>query len=306
MVVKAKADELNKLWWFLTPFTPNMWLAVVALITFSGFTIWKIEGQYDYGHGPSWIEALLFFGQRQLPRNNLTYLVMVPRLFLFLVLISVYTSTLTSMITSSLETDQASCFDIQNLIKTNASIGCDKNKFKYLVRILGFQSKNIKDISESSIDDYEKALSNGNIEAAFFSVAYGELFLAKFRKGFSAWEPIRGSTSSTMVFPRGSPFVKEMSKLNEMPNVIVSLPDCSSSTVNGSKSSGIGPGPFLGLFILCDGASALALFIMLIRLIIKRCEGLWIQRMLLGRGFWICFTTLFSRNQRGKEIQFRL
>ncbi|OMP02029.1 Ionotropic glutamate receptor [Corchorus olitorius] len=148
-------------------------------------------GQYDDGHGPSWIEAdLLFFGQRQLPRNSLTYLVMVPRLFLFLVLISIYTSTLTSMITSSLETDQASCFDIQNLIKTNATIGCDKSKFKYIVRILGFQSKNIKDISESSIDDYEKALSNGNIEAAFFSIAYGELFLAKLRKGFSAWNPL--------------------------------------------------------------------------------------------------------------------
>ncbi|OMP02030.1 Ionotropic glutamate receptor [Corchorus olitorius] len=216
MVVHEKPTGLNKFWWFLSPFTTELWLTLLSLTLFTGFVFWIIERQNE--DGPSLIQALLFFLQRASPRNSLTYFVLAPWSLLVLVLIATYTSILTSMITSSETESEPSCLLMENFKIKNDRIGCDGDSiiFPYLVEILGFEKENIKNISQSSIDDYEKALSSGNIKAAFFSTHYADLFLAKYNKGFTAWEPIRNLYGSAVVFPRGSPFLREMSQLKEM------------------------------------------------------------------------------------------
>ncbi|WRX10892.1 Ionotropic glutamate receptor [Theobroma cacao] len=303
MVVKAKPNELDRFWWFLSPFTLEMWLTLVALSVFTGFVTWIIEGQNE--DGPNLVEALLFFVHRDAPRNRLTNFVQVPWLFLVLVVTSTYTASFSSTVTSS-ET-KPPCLDMENLKITNAIIGCDGDSiiFRYLVETLGFKRKNIKNIAQSSIDDYAEALSTGNIKAAFFSTPHADVFLEKYRKGFSAWEPIRNLRDSTIVFPRGSPFVSEMSKFKQMKGYMLSFLDCSGSTIDGTMKQGIGPGPFSGLFFLSGGASAIAMLITVIRLIERRWEN-YIQRMLMGRELWVWLTTLFPRNQRRNELQIQV
>ncbi|OMO56677.1 Ionotropic glutamate receptor [Corchorus capsularis] len=237
MVVHEKPTGVNKFWWFLSPFTRELWLTLLSLTLYTGFVFWIIERQNE--QGPSLLEALLFFVQRASPRNSLTYFVLVPWLLVVLVLTATYTSILTSMITSS--KTEPSCLLLDNFKTKTARIGCDGDSiiFPYLVEILGFEKENINNISQSSIDDYEKALSSGYIKAAFFSTHYADLFLAKYNKGFTAWEPIPTLHGAAVVFPRGSPqaLVKGMSKWKQM----LSFSDCSSSAVDG-----IGPGVFLG------------------------------------------------------------
>ncbi|XP_021274277.1 glutamate receptor 2.8-like [Herrania umbratica] len=302
MVVKAKPNELDKFWWFLSPFTLEMWLTLVALSVFTGFVTWIIERRNE--NGPNLVEALLFFMHRDAPRNRLTNFVQVPWLFLVLVVTSTYTASFSSMVTSS-ET-KPPCLDMENLKLTNAIIGCDGDSiiFRYLVETLGFKRKNIKNMARSSIDDYAKALSSGNIKAAFFSTAHADVFLAKYRKGFSAWEPIRNLPHSTLVFPRGSPFISEP-KFKQMKEYMLSFLDCSGSTIDGTMKRGIGPGPFSGLFFLSGGASAIAMLITLIRLIERPWEN-YIQRMLMGRELWVWLTTLFPRNHRRNELQIQV
>ncbi|XWS29849.1 hypothetical protein CRYUN_Cryun24cG0065200 [Craigia yunnanensis] len=323
VLVMKKNLEFNRVFSFMIPFTNEMWLTMASMTVFTALVIWLVEHRTtgsESGGLPSrqigaifWFPfATLFYGvHRESPRNSLTYFVLAPWLFLILVVTSTYTASFTSMITSS-ETE-SSYLDIENLKITNAIIGCDEDStiFRYLVEVIGFQRKNIKHIALSSIDDYAKALSSENIKASFFLTPYAAAFLAKYCKDFRSWNPIRNLRGSAVVFPRGSPFVSEMSeamlrlcasgKFEQMKKDMLSFSDCSSSTINGTIKRGIGPGPFSGLFILSGGASTIAMLITVIRLMKRRWES-FIQGMLVGRGLWVWLTTLFSQNQRN-ELQ---
>lgn len=43
MVVPIKEEEPNNTWAFMLPFTPGMWCAIGAFLTFTGFVIWLFE-----------------------------------------------------------------------------------------------------------------------------------------------------------------------------------------------------------------------------------------------------------------------
>ncbi|XP_038994863.1 glutamate receptor 1.3-like [Hibiscus syriacus] len=221
------------------------------------------------------------------------------------------------MITSS-ETESSSLLDVENLKKTNAIVGCDMEDSimaEYLVEFVGFQRKNMKHIAPSSIDDYAKALSSGNIKVAFFWAPYWDVFGAKYCKGFRAWGPKCDLRGSSIIFPRGCPFVPDMAeamlrlrvsgKLDQMKEEMLSSSDCSSSTIGGTIKRGIGPGPFSGLFILSGSTSVIAMAITVIGRMRRRWES-FIQGMLMGRGLWVWMTTLFSQNQRGNQLQLQL
>ncbi|KAK8494678.1 hypothetical protein V6N13_053314 [Hibiscus sabdariffa] len=330
MLVMKENPELNQVFSFMIPFTNEMWFTLAAMTVFNAFVIWLVESTSGQGSGGSpfrqvgaifWFPfTTLFYGEhRESPRNNLTYFVLAPWFILILVVSSTYTTSFTSMITSSdSETESSSFLDIENLKKTNAIVGCDMEDsimFQHLVEVVGFQRKNIKHIAQSSIDDYAKALSTGNIKAALLWAPYWDVFSAKYCKGFRAWYPSCDLRGSSVIFPRGSPFVADMSeamlqlrmsgKFNEMKEEMLSISNCSSSTTAGTLKQGIGPRPFSGLFILSGSASAIAMLITVIRLMGRRWER-FIQGMLVGRGLWVWLTTLFSQNQRGNQIQVQL
>ena len=113
--------------------------------------------------------------------------------------LSTYTASFTSIITSS--KTESSFLAIENLKTTNAIIGCDEDSFifRYLVEVFGFQRKDIKHIAQSSIDDYATALSSENVKVVFFLTPYADVFLAKYCKVFTAWDPTSNLRGSSVV-----------------------------------------------------------------------------------------------------------
>ncbi|KAL1183480.1 hypothetical protein V6Z11_A02G185400 [Gossypium hirsutum] len=310
--------ELNQVFSFMMPFTNVMWFTLSVMTVFNVFVIWLVESTTSHESGVVpiglpfgqvgtilWhpIATLFYGGHRESPRNNLTYFVLAPWFILILVVSSTYTQSFTSMITSS-DTETSPCWlDIKNLKKTNAIVGCDMKHsimFQYLV----------KHIAQSSFDNYAKALSTGNIKAAFIWTPDDRFFLAKYCKSFG--NPNCNRHSSSIVFQRGSSFVNEIpeavlgfKQMKDEDLDMLSLSDCSSSTGDGTMKRGIGPGPFSGLFILSGSASTIALLITVFRLLRRGWERL-VQGMLMGRGIWIWLSALFCRNQRGYQLQLEL
>ncbi|XP_040967828.1 glutamate receptor 2.9-like [Gossypium hirsutum] len=192
MVVTAKPDKSKERWVFLETFTRRMWLITIAMQTFIGFVIWLIE----HAENPNltrfgavlWFSiTVLFFAHREPLRSNLSRFVLAPWLFAILIISASFTASLTSMLTISHL--QPSVSDIDTLLRTNASVGCNGNSFivGYLINVLGFKPKNIRKID--SINDYPDAFRNGDIQAAFFVVPHAKVFLAKYCKGFTMTGP---------------------------------------------------------------------------------------------------------------------
>ncbi|KAH1065607.1 hypothetical protein J1N35_030594 [Gossypium stocksii] len=145
---------------------------------------------------------------------------------------------------------QPSVSDIDTLLRTNASVGCNGNSFivGYLINMLGFKPKNIRKID--SINDYPDAFRNGDIEVAFFVVPHAKVFLAKYCKGFTMTGPTFKLGGFGFVFSKGSRLAFEFSEAilkvmenGEMPRLeeylLISNNSCSQSTgvSDGSSSS---------------------------------------------------------------------
>ncbi|KAG4212314.1 hypothetical protein ERO13_A02G157333v2 [Gossypium hirsutum] len=318
VVVIKENLEMNQFFSFMIPFTNKMWFTLAAIIVFNAFVIRLVESgtRHESIGAIFWIPlATLFYGgHKKSPRNNLTNFVLAPFsrdlatrswsarnpvspwFILILVVSSTYTTSFTSMITSS-DTESSSYLDIEIIKKTNATMGYDMEDsimLQHLVEVIGFQRKNIKHIAQSSFDDYAKALSTENIKAAFFWTPYAEVFLAKYCKGFRAWSPSHGlrGTSLTIFFSciidRSAGFFFRF------------------TYVRGHRAINTKTWTLLGFFfILLGSVSAIALVIMVIRLLRRRWERL-VQGMLMGRDLWVWLTTLFSRNQRGNMLQLQV
>ncbi|XVF17693.1 hypothetical protein REPUB_Repub10bG0145600 [Reevesia pubescens] len=331
VMVVMKTDnglKLNGVFWFISPFTREMWLILATMTIFTGLVIWFIElrTHNESAHSSSRQVAAVFcfpfaflFNELR-PTNRLSYFLLVPWLLLTLIVTMVFTANLGSMVTSSQV--EPSGLDISSIKRTNAAIGCDGNSFTVscLVNNLGFKLKNIKNIGPL-IDDYEKALTSGNIKAAFLLIPDAKLFLAKYCRGFTTSGQTYYLGSFGFVFPRYSPLASDMSeailKLKEAGEFLemeetdmLSASDCSSWSTSDdqtvSTTQGIGPGPFTGLFIFSGGASATALLITIVRVLRRRWESS-IQRILMGRGLWGWLaTTFFSLHNQVRNCELQL
>ncbi|KAH1047676.1 hypothetical protein J1N35_038460 [Gossypium stocksii] len=174
MVVRAKTDELNNFWLFLTPFTPQLWVMIAAFYVLLGTITWIIEGQYE--DGPNFLEAL-FFLQRRPAKNIGSRIVINVWIFMVLILTQVYTNMITTMLTSS-QQGEPSISNVDSLRQANATIGCNgqSQTIWLLLKVLEFKQRNI---TIASMNDYEEALSSGSIKAAFILTPYAKVFLAK-------------------------------------------------------------------------------------------------------------------------------
>ncbi|KAK8646601.1 hypothetical protein V6N13_120381 [Hibiscus sabdariffa] len=287
MVVTVKPDESKERWMFLKTFTRRMWLITIAMHTFIGFVIWLIEHAENpdlksFGAMLWFSVTVLFFAQREPLRSNLSRIVLAPWLLAILIISASFTASLTSMMTISRL--QPSVADIETLLKTNATVGCNGNSFivRYLISVLGFKPNNIRKID--SINDYPDAFTNGDIQAAFFVVPHAKVFLAKYCKGFTMTGPTFKLGGFGFVFPKGSPLALEFSEAilkviesGEMPRLeeylLTSYKSCLPSTAvsggsnsNSSSSSSLGPRPFDGLFLISGGISGFAFVVATVRL----------------------------------------
>ncbi|KDP31932.1 hypothetical protein JCGZ_12393 [Jatropha curcas] len=317
MVVTMKSDESLQFWMFMKPFTKGMWILMAAMTLFTGFVIWCLEHRInsDFRGPPNrqigtllWFSfSTLVFAHRESIRSQWSRLVLAPWLFLILIVTSTYTANLTSLLTNpQLE---PSGTDIGSLKRTRATIGCNGNPFTfwYLEKVLGFKTGNIKTIA--SIDDFAKALSSGDIRAAFMFTPHARVFLSEFSTGFTMTGPTYKLTGFGFVFPKGSSlalniseaiiYLTQSGELQQLEEQKLSYSKYSTSPSTASSGTqGLGPRPLAGLFIISGSVSIFALIVVAISLLRSHWESslTFIQTMLAGRAFWSWLTTFFAKN----------
>ncbi|KAK8663891.1 hypothetical protein V6N13_083696 [Hibiscus sabdariffa] len=254
MVAKAKTKDLNKFWWFLSPFTAQMWLIIAALNVLIGLVIWVIESQYE--DGPNFLEAL-FLLQRRPGRNTLARIMVTVRVFMLLILTQVYTTVLTNSLLDP------SVLDFNSLRQTNSVIGCDRQSqaIWYLVNVLGFNRRNVKVIA--SFADYKEALYSGSIKAAFLFTPYAKILLANYCQDLIEINPTYGNNLGGLrfVFPKGSLLANDIAdailklertgELQHMEDQISASFDCSRKPFEDARAQNVGAGSFMGVFVLC-------------------------------------------------------
>ncbi|KAJ6400049.1 hypothetical protein OIU84_015660 [Salix udensis] len=168
MIVTTKS--IKKITWMLNILPKKLWFLIVAMHLFIGCLVWILERgsntEFEGMGGMLWFSVtVIFYAHGQSLRNSLSRVVVAPWLFVILIVTACFTADLSSRMTvSRLE---PSILDIDTLLKTNASVGCNVNSFvgHYLTNILHFKPENIRKID--SENDYLEAFETGNIKAAF-------------------------------------------------------------------------------------------------------------------------------------------
>ncbi|KAK9285018.1 hypothetical protein L1049_024200 [Liquidambar formosana] len=321
MVVPLKSDKSEDPWMIMKPFTKTMWSLMVAMSLSTGFVVWLIEHRTNAEFGGSFVQKFgkvlwfmfttLYLGQRDSLKSDLSRFVVAPWLFLILIVSASFIASLTSLMTTSRIVP--SKLDVGLLKRTNADVGCDGSDFtvKFLVKTLGFKPRNIKSIA--SIDDCAEALTNGHVRAGFLLIAHAKVLMAKYCKNFITEGPIYKLGGVGFVFQKNSPLALDISEaiqglaesadLQQLENEMLSSFSCSSSPIGTNADQSLGPTPFAGLFILSSGASAIALLIMVARLLITRWRIMtFILATLMGKGIWKRLAILFAPNSTNQEL----
>ncbi|KAB5526691.1 hypothetical protein DKX38_020538 [Salix brachista] len=274
MIVTTKS--VKKITWMLKTFTKKLWLLIVAMHMFIGCLVWILERgsntEFEGIGGMIWFSVtVIFYAHGQSLRNSLSRVVVAPWLFVILVVTACFTADLSSRMTvSRLE---PSILDIDTLLKTNASAGCNANSFvgQYLTNVLHFKPENIRRFYSES--DYLEAFETGYIKAAFFVEPHAKVFLGKYCNHFTQAKSTFPLGGFGYVFAKDSPLVFDMSEAilkvvesGEMRQLerILSSPNCSSDALRDNSSLDLEP--FTGLFILSGSISAFGFLVAILRM----------------------------------------
>ncbi|KAL5720663.1 hypothetical protein ACHQM5_013308 [Ranunculus cassubicifolius] len=214
--VKPERDE----WLFLKPFSPVMWMVLSFVFAYTMFVVWFLEHKTNDAFKGTRRSQLstsmwftfntIFFAHKETLRNDFTRGVMVVWLCVVFVLISSYQASLTSMLT--VRRLKPTVTDIEILIRSNSTVGCDGNSFirKYLLEVLQFHQDQIINIENE--DDYHEEFRRGKIKAAFLELPYKNIFLSKYCKDYQVAGPTYRLGGLGFVFPKGSPIARDFSK----------------------------------------------------------------------------------------------
>ncbi|KAK8678192.1 hypothetical protein V6N13_143700 [Hibiscus sabdariffa] len=195
MLVPAKSED--SAWFFLKPFTKEMWLVTTAILIYTTFIVWMLEHQSNPEFRGPWNNQIgtalwftfssLFFAHREKIYSNLTRVVVVVWLFIILVLNSSNTASSTSMLT--LRRLGPNTTDMESLKRADLKIGCDGDSFvrAYLEQLLHFESCNIENVSSEC--KYGGEFKSNSIAAAFLELPCGEVFLTRYCKQFTTSTP---------------------------------------------------------------------------------------------------------------------
>ncbi|XP_038884568.1 glutamate receptor 2.5-like [Benincasa hispida] len=271
MVVTEKQEKWKRRWAFMEAFELPVWLLIPTMHIFVSFVIWLIEHQNNdelkgFGNMVWFSVSFIFYMHREPVKNGLARLVMGPWLFAILVVTTSFSASLTSLMTNSWS--QPSVLDVETLKQMpDATVGCNSESFiyNYLNSTLEFEPSKIKKMN--SIDDYPKALKNGSIKAAFFISPHADIFLAKNCKGYTKAVSSFKLGGIGFAFRKGSELGAEVSRsiaeltlannISTMEHKLLESFKCSSS--DKENGLGLGPEPFLNLFIICGSIALLVL-----------------------------------------------
>ncbi|XP_019178103.1 PREDICTED: glutamate receptor 1.2-like isoform X2 [Ipomoea nil] len=195
-------------WFFLKPFTRDLWIVTVISFIITGFTIWLIEHERneEFQGSPAqqlgtilWFtSSTLVYAQRERLLSHLSRFVLCIWMLVVFIISSSYTATLSSLLT--LEQIQLAKGDY---------IG-----YRFFSQGIIFNNTNFADtklIRYISREDYHEALSNGSIGGIIDEIPYIKSFLAKYPSQYALIKTTSTTNGFSFAFQKGSPLVAEFS-----------------------------------------------------------------------------------------------
>uniref|UniRef100_A0A0E0L825 Glutamate receptor n=1 Tax=Oryza punctata TaxID=4537 RepID=A0A0E0L825_ORYPU len=234
MVVPFMANAWDRSWIFLRPFSSSMWLMIIAI----GF---------------------------------LSKVSMVVWLFVAVVLMTNYTASLSSLMTTQRLGKDAVTAEL--LRATGAAVGCSKGSVvgKYLEEVLMFPAHRIRRFAGD--EDHHRALVSGEVKAAFLRVSHAKLLLAKYCNELMTTGPVYHVAGLGFVFPKGSPLLADISQailevfesgtIQRLETAMLSAYNCTPAADRDGDDAGdlyrLGPENYWGLFLMTLFASTASL-----------------------------------------------
>ncbi|XP_031265176.1 glutamate receptor 2.8-like [Pistacia vera] len=198
MVVLVKDDEKKDFWIFLKPLSLDLWLTTGLVFILTGLVIWVLEhrintefrGPLEHQLGTIfWFSfSTLVFAHREKVVNNLSKFVLIIWIFVVLILTQSYTAGLASMLT--VKQLRPLFDDVQEIRKHGYFVGYQNNSFvkDLLMNQLRFNEEKLRPYNTP--EEYNVALSKGEVAAIFDGIPYIKLFLNKYCSNFMMIGPI--------------------------------------------------------------------------------------------------------------------
>ncbi|KAL6846530.1 hypothetical protein ACP4OV_023978 [Aristida adscensionis] len=223
MIVPMKENWGKNLWVFLKPIEPILWAAFLFVFLFTATVIGLVERKENRGFGDSAGKQLVnityfsFQALLSVPRDPklkqwLSKFALINLVLLVWLLEKLYSASLTSMMT--VRQLQPTVVDLNQLIANGDYIGYQSGSFvKDLLKSLNVDERRIRSYGT---DQYAEALRkgswNGGVAAIFDEIPYLKLFMSKHCSNHSVVGRVFKTGGFGFVFPRGSPFVADVSR----------------------------------------------------------------------------------------------
>ncbi|XP_077243558.1 glutamate receptor 3.7-like [Tasmannia lanceolata] len=299
VIVAPIRSTKSSAWFFLKPFSWEMWCVTGAFFFFIGVVIWILEHRVNEDfRGPPRRQLItmilfsfstLFKSQQEATLSTLGRMVMMVWLFLLMVITSSYTASLTSILT--VQQLSSPITGIDSLIASNQRIGYQVGSFahSYLTESLSIPESNL--VSLPTPEAYERALldgpTNGGVAAIVDELPYIELFLRK-PGDFGIVGQEFTKSGWGFGFQKGSPLAIDMStailRLSEKGD-LQKIHDkwfcdgiCATQNTHKSEPNQLHVRNFWGLFLVCGIVSIVSLFVFLLRAIRQFVRYNWKQR----------------------------
>ncbi|KAK9076792.1 hypothetical protein SSX86_005126 [Deinandra increscens subsp. villosa] len=212
MLVRATNEWNQTLWTFLKPFSITLWFALVCACILTGIALALLEyraGNRKFG-GPFyrqlimviWFPISTFFFHEGKIRNKCSKVVLVVWLCMIFIVLEIFTATLSSWLTL----DQ-----LRPTLPTNYEhVGYPRGSF---IKDLIMEKYKCKGkLPLNGFEEFEKALSNGSVNAIFDHLPYIDLFLAKYGSGYMKYGPIQQEAGIAFALPIGSELLEPFSR----------------------------------------------------------------------------------------------
>ncbi|KAI9117174.1 hypothetical protein K1719_011340 [Acacia pycnantha] len=221
MVVSMKHDERQNMWIFLKPLSLGLWLTTGAAFVLTGIIIWLHERRTntEFQGSPQqqlgmmfWFSfSTLVFAHKERLENNWSRFVLILWVFVVLIITQSYTASLASMLT--VQRLQPKFMNVKEIRKNNYCVGYQKGSFvKMLLKNqLGFEDETKLKPYETP-EEYDRALSNGEVAAIFDEIPYVKLFLFKYGSKYAMVGPTYKTGGLGFAFPLKSPLVSYFSR----------------------------------------------------------------------------------------------
>ncbi|KAJ8617183.1 hypothetical protein MRB53_013369 [Persea americana] len=222
MIVQVGDSHAMGFWWFLKPFTWDLWLLIIVLSWSNGCLVWYFEHENNPESKDTFLElvgkihsfsSIFVFQQWEKLKSNYSRLVVCLWILAVFLLVTTYAGILQSML--SCDDDGTTLTSLEQLIMNGDCVGYQKGSFVFdLLKNKGFQEQKLK--AYSSIEEYATALSRGShnngVSAIIDEIPYIKVFLAKYADRYTMAVPTFNSGGFGFLFQRGAAIVPDVSR----------------------------------------------------------------------------------------------